>query len=500
MSGARPWTTADVIDLEMFLAEDSCREESSRAVRDREIFVNSVEPPLTQKSASPKEKLRLWTAARQNEQRAHGPTAGDYFRQALHSLITVLGIAGFLTGAAVCGSHLIYYGSRPINVLIFFASTAGIQLLILLVLMLGFLGRGFLQSFEGFAFVRWIVETLFWWLVQRKENLLARLSGEKRTRLRAMWGVLQAKRAVYGSLSIWPVFTAIQSFAVAFNVGVLMTLLFEVTVSNRAFGWESTLQIAPEAMYKIVKAISLPWHWLAANAHPSLLQVEQSRIAIQGSAIYPVGSLASWWPFLCYAVLFYGLLPRVILLLFAIGGQRYALAKLNFDTPECSQLLRRMEPIVVAGPAGPPLQLDSDSSIAEVDTNVSGDPCIAIVSNDVDLPASELENVMARQGWRVHQRVDAEIDNANAAEPLFEAVASFQWRGARAKVAVVTDENQLPVKAVLKFLRQIREAAGEKAEILVFLLTVKSSREETVTIWKRFLQRAGDPYIQLVVP
>jgi len=97
----------------------------------------------------------------------------------------------------------------------------------------------------------------------------------------------------------------------------------------------------------------------------------------------------------------------------------------------------------------------------------------------------------------VLQRIDTEIDNASAATEVFDNIAHFPWQSEHAKIAVITDENQLPVKAVLKFLRHVRASTGAKSEILVLLLSGERKSEEIYRVWKRFLQRTGDPYLNI---
>jgi hypothetical protein len=497
MSGVPRWTIADLIDLEAFLAVDSQRGEKDLAARDRRIFKIDIAPKLPPRMAGDhRAKLRLWLAARRRS--ANTPTPGEYFQQAWHSLITILVFAGLLIGSGVSASHLFYYGHQPINVLIFFSATVGIQTLFLTAGLLAFLGHGLLRSFHGFTFIRWVAESILWWLLSKKEALLNRLSGSKRSSLLAAWGTVQAKTALYKELTLWPAVIALQAFVIAFNVGVIATLLFQVTVSNRAFGWESTLHIADTSMYRIVEAASLPWSWFSSNAHPSLEQVAQSHIVLQGSATYSPDALASWWPFLSYSVLFYGLIPRALLLAFASLAQRRGLNTLQFDTPECHQLLRRMEPVIVAGPAGPPFALAKPELQTEetaVETQTNSGTCIALVSKDLDVPSLKLDELAQQHGWTLTARFDTEIDNANAGEELLAELSKADWTQPQATLAIFADESQPPVKAVLKFLSAVRSAVGVRTHIQLLLVSNGYSRKEAFPVWRQFIQRQGDPYL-----
>ena len=484
------WQLRDVVDFEVFLAEDSEADEKALAMRDRQIFLTSVAPRLGTRPSGRRDRLRLWLETRRSPRET---SPGDYFRQAYRSLITLLAIAGFLIGSGVAASHLYYYGGRAINSMFFFASTAGIQIAILLLLVGGVLFHRSLSAFEGFAVVRWAVGGLLFWIARRREALL---SGEARLKFASAMGLLRAKRATYGALALWPLFVASQTFAVLFNAGVLLTLFLLVAFSNRAFGWETTNVFTPEGIHAFVRWVALPWAWLAPHAYPTLDQVRHSQIALHGQGVYTAEALASWWPFLFYAVFVYGMLPRLVLLFFSRWMQRRALRALAFDRPDCNRLLRRMEPLVVPGEEGPDVAV-KDGALPLPLVHVAGGNCAAIVSREVALPDNALESTARRIGWTIARRFDAEIDNADGSAPLFNEVNSLFHDGSAGGLAVVAGEGQDPIKAVLKFLMGLRAAAGPSAEILVLLIPEQRSTGDRLTIWKRVVNTLGDPVISV---
>lgn len=106
-----------------------------------------------------------------------------------------------------------------------------------------------------------------------------------------------------------------QRFALAFNAAALLALFVYVTVQDIAFGWSTTLDIQPQELLAFVRALAVPWLWLAP-AVPTLELVEASQFyRLAGAASAPDPALLGrWWPFLACLWLVYALLPRFLLL------------------------------------------------------------------------------------------------------------------------------------------------------------------------------------------
>ena len=145
-----------------------------------------------------------------------------------------------------------------------------------------------------------------------RSRVAEKLGADHRSRMDSTLGIIRSKGSTYGFLFFLPIFILTQLFAIGFNLGLLTTTLFKVITADIAFGWQSTLQLSSAAVHSLVQKIALPWSWLAAGdpAYPSLAQIEGSRIILK-EGIYHLSTpdLVSWWPFLCFSVFFYGLLP-----------------------------------------------------------------------------------------------------------------------------------------------------------------------------------------------
>jgi len=150
----------------------------------------------------------------------------------------------------------------------------------------------------------------------------------------------------YSTVFFWPFFLLSSVFAASFSLGALGGTLFRVVVSDMAFGWQSTLMTATSRIHDALSMISLPWSWFVPGelAHPNLEQIEGSRILLkEGISTLATKDLVSWWPFLCLGILFYAVLPRLILIMAGSMAQKKALGQFDFEKPRFKKLVIRMK-------------------------------------------------------------------------------------------------------------------------------------------------------------
>ncbi|MGB8353489.1 MAG: DUF2868 domain-containing protein [Chthoniobacteraceae bacterium] len=487
------WRIDDVIDFEFFLAGDKSRTDEEIALRDRAIYSDKVHRCPEQPDQ--RKKIRLWLETRREETRRTGEELpGQLFHEAHHFLLTFLCAAGLLFGAAVAASHLYYYGDLPINVLVFLSVTVLPQLLLLAIVAASLFFKNAARPSESIGLIRWIFRRILLRLIEGREKALDHMDGRTRLRFGALWGMIQSRRATYGTLWIWPVLVLTQAFAVCFNIGVIAMILLLVTVSNRAFGWETTLHVGPEAMFHFIKAVALPWSWLPC-AHPTLEQIIGSRVSLHGGTDYPVEALVSWWPFLCYTVFFYGLLPRTILLVVAGMKQKSTLAGLPFNHSECNRLIRLMEPLVIAGPSGPKLTIVNPGEAASPHPDANS--CIVITPTEFTLSETTLGQCLQRLGWKPRSFTSAEIDLPDANATLFEMLGNTDWQGSRMQLVVALNASRPPIKAILLFLKKLRNICGDTTAITLFLVTTGDAKGEYPAIWKQTVAAMGDPHLSV---
>ncbi len=460
MRRAESWTIADILDFEYLLASDSGGDDAAVRTRDRAIFEERIAPQLGAETGGNRRLIfRRWLTARREGHR--DPLPGAHFITGWQTLLTFAALAGLALGVSLTAGLLHYRGNEPVNVAMFFAATVGVQWLILILALAWWLLRRTTGLLEDFRPLQALLSGMMWVLSAG----LRRLPGEQRERFRASLATLGHHREIYGSLAAWPMLLVTQLFGVCFNIGVLSTLLLQVTLSDVAFGWQSTLRTSPEEAYRIVTAIATPWSALP-NPHPTFDQVVASRFAYS-EGIKPLSQTAmtSWWPFLCYSVAVYGLLVRVVLFAWCVSGLRRSLRGITFDHHGCNALWRRLTgPVFQAQTETPALAIPE--SMEASTARVAGD-CLVLLAEELTMePATLTASLTANFGWRAGQVLTVQIDhpsgNAAALDEVAKSAANL------AAIVVVVPARRAPIKAIALFLRKVVAAAG-RVETLVLL-------------------------------
>ena len=456
MSRSPSWKTADLIDFEFLLAGETGAEDG------REFFAEHVRPKLPPGGETDRRSVfQAWLGARRAGARN---TIGQRCAAAGKATASLGGLVGLVLGGCVTTALLHYKGDEPVNVATFLGWTVGVQMLLLVAAVLLWFTRATTGIFEEFHPVRGVLTALGWALSAG----LRKLPGEERERLRATLASLGRRREIYGSLVAWPFLVVTQIFAVGYNLGILTVLLMHVAVTDLAFGWQSTLLLSPEAAYRIVSTLAAPWAWFAPNAHPVMEDIVASRFSYS-AGLTPLDSaaMASWWPFLCYAVACYGLLLRGALLVFGAWKMRAGLRGLTFDHEGCNALFRRL--------TGPVVQTQNGTAVLEIPHAAHSSPahtarggaCLALVATDVELPAVQPADYLSKTfGWRVTQTLPAQIDHPSGNAEALAALAGAPL----ASVVVVVRARRAPIKAIALFLQKIVEGAGPKTEVVVLLV------------------------------
>lgn len=455
MSRSPSWKIADLIDFEFLLAGETGSEDG------REFFDEHIRPKLSPGAGTDRRSVfQAWLLAR----RAGARSAIGHRCAAAGKAVTSLGgIVGLVLGGCVTAALLHYQGHEPVNVATFLGWTVGVQILLLVAAVLVWFARATTGLFEDFHPVRGGLTALGWALSVG----LRKLPGEERERLRATLASLARRREIYGSLVAWPFLIVTQVFAVGYNIGILIVLFMHVAVTDLAFGWQSTLDLSPEAAHRIVSAAAAPWSWFAPNAHPVLEDIVASRFS-KSAGIKPLDSaaMASWWPFLCYAVGCYGLLLRGALLAFGSWKMRAALRALTFDHEGCNALFRRLTGPMVRAQNGTAVLEIPRAAVSSTAHAGRGGACLALVAADLDLPANQPAAYLSETcGWRVVRTLAVQIDHPSGNAEALAALAGHALTG----VVVVVPARRAPIKAIALFFQKIAESAGPKTEIIALL-------------------------------
>ena len=524
------WNIEDFIDLEYFLQVDGLEGKEPAGAdpveQDRGIYLNHIAPRVTNEGELPRKTLiRLWLdGRRQKEKERSGQETilpGDAFRGVFRFLSVAMLAVGGAIGAGLAFSLLGYTGKEPSNVAvymgalvltqalatIFFASLPPVRLA---------LRRGFRPS---------LVHTLMGRVLSSgikriKKQTFTHLTGEQRNSLLSTFGLVRGKGRIYGSLFYWPVFIRTQVFGIGFNLGVLAATLVKVIGSDIAFGWQSTLRIGPRAVLTIVEHLAIPWSWFLPPeiAHPSLTQIEGSRIILKDGITHLANQdLSAWWPFLCLAVLFYGLLPRGILLAFGVIFQARALRKPDLTHVGCDRLMERMlnPSIRTRGRSGAeadeidpcenPMEKIPPRAPHEDDAR-STKRAIVLVPEDIAEPCRDPElasAVFTTLGYRVERKMIFDKDY-DADQQTLETLARMDRTSGPWHVLVLQEAWQPPIEETLSFLKNLRRAVGEGVGIVIALIGLPGRgaiftrvSDADFNLWQKQTRALGDPYLRL---
>ena len=511
------WDIKDLIDLEFFLHGDEGKDEETLIRRDRAIFLNIASPPAKH-PPSRRYLVRGWLEARKKDQQ-EPILPGTAFHETLALLKWIAFLLGLLSGGGIALSLLQYQGVQPVNVSGYVGLLIVLQAILLLLLGGGFLLRRFVRFFRRKTLLASFWGALLYGLAKRTTTSgLDRLPEGRRARLQATLGLLKSRRTVYGSLFFMPVFMISQLFGLAFNIGALVATLTRVLTSDLAFGWQTTVQVGSEMVYKLVRILALPWSWLAPEGvgFPTLVQVENSRIILkEGIAHLATPDLVAWWPFLCLGIVFFGVLPRLALCLVTWMSRRIALKRLDFSHAACDSLVRRMQtPLLETTPQGREEERD-EAAIPENSYETTElfktEPNLGVALLNEELTARTAQPEIIRAGEEYFSMSIGEIlevgGRLDQDQEVLEHLKGMDWEGKQSGVLFIQEAWQPPILETLAFFRQLRMNLPEKGKIAVLLIG-KPTPETVFTppgkidrkVWEEQLQALGDPYLGIGWP
>ncbi|HSN81402.1 MAG TPA: DUF2868 domain-containing protein [Polyangiales bacterium] len=474
---------AELVDFELQLASDRGRPYEELHERDRQIALRWPEQPKT-----PQQMAARWVAALRGSGAA--PTAGEKVARA-HGLANLLVFVSFLLiGVGVALAVLQFTGDHPINVLVVLGVFVVLQLVNLLVTLAAFSwsrsSPGFLRQFPLVAVV---------------QRLIARAVGPEHV------GRFLARRSIYGGVERWIWFRTMQLGALAFNIGAIVTFVGAVSFTDMAFAWSTTLQVEAQGLQRFCAALAFPWRAWWPEAVPSLELIETTQYfrldaayvgAPPGMRARDAAAAGGWWPFLLMCLLVYGLLPRLLLVIWAGWGATRSLRRLPLDTPEEAEVIARLttpwvhdvhgeDPGNVAplgrgrAPLPRPAPLGDDQAV------------ILVRWRDAEIGPDQL---IARVRRRLGAVVDEPIGNAGGRDHAEEQTLLARLEASPEQpVLVVVEPWNAPDRAFGRFVRNLRQRGHAHRKIYVLL--TEQGDEQQHAVWAGYLAELEDPYIAL---
>ena len=460
----------DLLDLEWFLELDRQADPAETLKRDRGLGLEA------QASGVGREGFpSLWLQRRRAA--VDGTLPSGILAPGLAALRIALCAAGLVAGASLVRGLLLYSGTEPVNVSLFLFLAVLPQALLCLVA--GVLLAARAMGVGSFHVPFRPLFSLIW----RRPGRLSPQAGFLRS--------LLLSRGWPARMLAWESLRLLQLGGLSLAAGSLAGLLAGVTVTDLAFGWQSTLQVGAAGMHALVGFLAAPWSWLPDHwgLTPTLAQIEGSRIVLkEGISTLTSADLVAWWPFLAMCLTAYALLPRIVLLIVAHSGLRRL--ERGFVHPGLGRIADRMaSPLIEtpsegeAEPSRLPLGRVRDAAVGEDAQALHADgPTGTVLILPPELrervEAADLAALALRVGGVSPVRiVPANLDTEEMARVLAEC-AGLSWVGDRERYALLAEAWQPPI---LETLRAIETLGNDGDRSLTLVLSGRPSRGRWLT-------------------
>lgn len=519
------WQIHDLIDLEYFLGKKFREpvENNDKESRnfDRTAYLSFPDHDRqSDNSIYRKRLIRHWLEKRREQEKISGNTKGvlpgDAFLDAMGIIRLLTLCIALVCGAGLTWSLLSYQGKEPVNVFTCLWVLVAPQVLLLFLLVISS-SLHKIRILKSFKMLYPMVTTIVLGTLRKVGHF-----AEKRTdtdmanRIRETYALLGKTKTVYGSVFFWPIFILSQLFGIFFNLGVLGAMFIKVAITDLAFGWQTTLRVAPESVLYFVEFLALPWSWLFSPpvAHPTLSQIAGSQMILKDGIFHlATGDLVAWWPFIFLAVIFYAFIPRLILFGAGCYLKQRAIESIDFNHAECDRLLIRMKTPEIETVSQPYHGVDSDEKMGESDhTPVEFSespltPAVVLVPEEIFEQFSNARNdnnLFDGLGIRPIRVIPAEMDTTRDISQLIQTLAELKDQNISYRILIVQEAWQPPIKESIIWIKSLKAAVNKNAGMVIGLLG-KPGRDTFFAppsdmdklIWKQAINSLGDPYIRV---
>lgn len=522
------WQINDLIDLEYFLGrkfrepiED--KDADSRNF-DRNAYLSfSGHDHRADDPSYRKRLIRHWLEKRRAQEKQGGKAQvvlpGDAFTETMGFIRLLTVFIAFFFGAGLTWSLLSYQGREPVNVFTCLWVLVAPQVLLLFLLLLS-VALYKLRILKSFKMLYPMITTIVQGTLRKIGQLAERrIDVDKANRIRETNALLGKTKTVYGSVFFWPIFLLSQLFGIFFNFGILGVMFLKVAITDLAFGWQTTLQVAPESVLRFVEMMALPWSWLFSPpiAYPTITQIAGSQMVLKDGIFHlSTGDLAAWWPFIFLAVFFYAFVPRIILAGAGFYLKRRAIESIDFNHSACDRLVMGMRTPEVDTVSQPYQARDADEkstvsyNTAVESTNATVTPAIVLVPEEIfdQFKDSRLEKKL-HDSLGIHATVviSAQMDATNDSDLLRQAFSEnqdHQGKNVSYRTVIIQEAWQPPIKESISWIKSLRSATKGNAGMVIALVG-KPGRDTVFSppsdidrmIWEQAINSLGDPYIRI---
>ncbi len=457
------------IDIQNWLVRDQETDYVDRLARDRAIGTRLRE------RADAQRVLSWWGLVDLKDDRHGEESVGARVERARSQVSIVLVAFGVLAGWGSASAAFAYDGTAPINRLLILAVLVALPLFLAVVSLLAALARG--GGLVGLSDALSLTAIGRWGL-----HWISRWSK----------GAISLARPSTSRLCFWQLFLLSQYFAVGFFASLLIVSVLKVAFTDLAFGWSSTLQLDAGSVRCAFDLLSWPWAAWWADAAPSEALVEASRFYRLESGqveMSRAAQLGLWWPFVLACIVFWGLLPRVLMLL--LGRWRLRAAEHDFllADGEVVALLDRL--------AAPVIEYGGDRVRSDVPEIEGVSPSLAIpdpgsarwVSWNGALSAQVQETWLQSQGVDPAGLLSLNaLDTDDALRRSLAAVAGAD------RVIIAVKGWEPPTLEFTDFLQLVRQVIGNKPVLIVLPIGVAGGVDDgSREIFASAVARLDDP-------
>lgn len=489
----------ELIDIETQVLAD--RDADAENLRGRDEKLRSA---VTSGVDSRAERLRLWIHGIRESRET--PLPGQTVQRTYNAVRIIVALLAAAVGWGLAEATLHYDGGSPINVLAYLWVFVFLQILAVVFTLvatafLGLSSTGF-DRLPSLALLRASARALtrFAWNRWAREK-----DDERKARATRVWNQLIERRSLYQPAERWLLVETLQWSAIAFNVAAIVRLVTLVTFSDLAFAWLTTLDVPATTFQSMLHTLALPWQAFAPAAVPTEALVDATRYS-RLLAAYQAGETAGaanaqlagqWWKFLLAATITWGLIPRVVFVIYARFKLSRFLRGLRFQTPEFAAVDRRL---TRSGVDMTNLSVDpgDDSPLPEADrvllSPIGRSRCLTTLWREADIDEQIVRDWLDEEfGYETTQILRTGSADYAADEAFF---ASIRQQTPEA-IAVVVEAWESPEKATLNFVKRVRQEAGDDIGIVVLLIDGDEFEQK---LWTDYLGQLRDPYLQVTTP
>lgn len=480
----------DIINKEYLLEDDKGRPWEELHKRDRSIYLQAMTSGVLKKHSSKHDLLKSWQSARLTTL----PNIEDlsqFLCAATKYTSYIFLCLSFLLGITVMASFLYYTGQKAVNVLSFFLTFIVVQWCFLLISF--FLHQKPTQS-PCFFFIKRTINFL-------SQKIIKQAHTQKREELHLLLGILWQKSDFIALLKPY-IFVLQQKVALVFNLGLLFILSLKIIGTDLAFGWQSTLHLTSEGIFRLVQILSAPWAWTGFPT-PNMAQIIGSKITLKDGIFHLFQSdLASWWPFLAMSLISYVFLPRCILLVYALVQERRTLTRFSQNNRHCKNILQRMQSPVVESHidvTSKYLKTSPKKNSPSFTENSQYKKALLLVSYDIfPLEPKTLQQWLQEEGYSDTEQLPF-MKNYGEDKALLSNLTNSEK-----DIVLFMEAHMPPLAEFLSFLQRLQDKTEAYVHISLVKLTQhafsKIVSRDSFQIWNQKVNALGNNHIRVTPP